>query len=144
MGANLYGVANPLILPQYFSPPAGPLITIPGNAETVFVTSPTMATISQGFFYPMVWGYVAIQFGVGILGPSAFTWRIGAGSDLNIISFNQNTFLANGTCVYPINFTGIASNSVWKPPGNVLNIGIQLSTAQGCQVNPVGSWFICT
>lgn len=144
MGANLYGVANPLVLPQYFTPPTGSLINCPGNAETVFATSPAMATISQGVYYPMVWACVAIQWGATNPGIFNMGWRIGNGADLNQFAVNQNQFIANGASSITYAMFGPPSAVVWKPPGAVLNFTMNMTTAVGIEINPTGSWFVCT
>lgn len=118
--ANLYGVANPVILPITASA-AGP-VSCSAGVETTLMSTPALVAPSAGYFYPLIWFTFTLNLGATPATGLTIAFKIGGGSDVD-------TFFTAGFGSYASNYTWLAttllgqpSNTAWQAPGSIINI----------------------
>jgi hypothetical protein len=107
--ANLYGVANPNPLPNAAGTIGGANVNCPAGVETNFCAITINPAVSPGWYYPAVFGTVAILLTAT---PSTFiNWaaRIGAGADFQIQSTATTMLVASATLTISLFLYGFAT-----------------------------------
>src|SRR5262245_47129204 len=130
--ANLYGVSNPVIAPVYFTTLGGASVTVNSGVETVVATSPALAAISAGVYYPMIVGAVMSYQPAGALTGLSVSARIGAGADFVTQAFQATPFANLAAPMVPICLVGPNSTVPWQGAGSTISITL-LPTSANCQ-----------
>lgn len=125
MPSNLYGVANAPILAILQG--AAQIACPAGTTTPVISTGPLIAP-SQGFYYPAVFWFIDVTFGATLPNPVQFGFRIGAGSNLDTVQFDQAALVASSTIQTSVMMFGPASSVPWVAPGSSLS----------CVITPTG------
>lgn len=135
--ANLYGVANPCIIPVAVGLIGGANINCPANTETNIIASPPLIAISAGYYYPMVWAYLGILIGATNPTNLVVSIRLGAGSDMDGAVIPPQQLVGNAFIVDTFPLVGSASQAAYTGAGSILNVTIN-PTAQPvtAELNP--------
>jgi hypothetical protein len=141
--ANLYGVANPVIAPLGTGTIGGANIALPANVETIIATSPALIAISNGIYYPAIFGQMCCQPNAAGLNAFTISARTGGGADWATQSYPINTLGAGQYLILPFIWFGPQSTVAWQGAGSVLNITATAGGVAG-QALGVGTYFFCT
>jgi hypothetical protein len=113
--SNLYGVANPAILPVLAG--MGAAVACPIGVETNLIDSGALIAPSSGYFYPVVFANITINYSSPATNVIIFGARIGAGSDFDSFGPPGPSVVAGAWQLIFHTFIGSPSNTVWQAPG---------------------------
>ena len=120
--ANLYGVAN---APFIDNPTGiGSSVACPAGAETNAVPSTAMIAPSNGYYYPVAWGYIPIILGATAPSAVVLALRIGNGADIAQQAIPGTLLVNNATIWVPSIYFGPPSQTPWMGAGSILNISV--------------------
>lgn len=134
--SNLYGVANPVLLPVVLT--TGGDVALPAGTETTVLSTSALIAPSQGFFYPLVMCHLAVLMGATAPTNLVLAFKLGAGSDVDTQAVSPATLNNGATSFYHYDLLGVASQTAWQSPGTVINITFN-PTAQAATFKAVGS-----
>ena len=140
---NLYGVSNPVIAPVYFTNIGGSSIITVANTETPIATSPALAAISAGVYYPMIVGNLFLYCQSGALTGFNVFGKIGAGADFQLQGWQATAFPANAVLQLPVFLVGPPSTVPWQGAGSHVLITIN-PTGQAVTNLPGGTYAVFT
>lgn len=139
MGANLYGVSNPLPLGSYGNTIGTVDVVCTANTETNVLQWLNLQCLSPGFVYPQVIFTLAFSNGATPSSGILVGNRINSGADiiqvgpLNLL----NVANANFTWSFVLNFT--SSDTLWRSGTNSIQISVT-SQVQPITVRASGTW----
>lgn len=139
MPSNLYGVANAGILAGVS---AQGQVTCPAGVETPVIGTAPLIAPSQGFYYPAIFWFVDITLGASLPTQLRFAFRIGTGSDLDVMQYDLAALVASTTINFTAVMFGNPSSVPWQAPGSVLQATINPQT-NGVTANSAAgrAWF---
>lgn len=140
--ANLYGVANPLPLPQQGNTIGATDIACPAGVETNVIAIPSNVPISQGWYYPGI--FAMLDVALGATAPSTLTFgaRIGAGSDFSYFALNVAVLVANANLFVPFQLFGLSTILSYTTGPLTINISVT-PTANPVTCRFSGSYAYC-
>jgi len=117
----VWGIADPLPLPVVYETVAGADVDV-GATETDIITTPAIAALNQGPYYPLLQGVLTIV--LGAMAPSAlqFAFTVNAGSDVDVYVVEPGLLVALAELVIPIFLIGLNSNTAWQGAGSVISV----------------------
>lgn len=118
--ANLYGVSNSPSQCQAFG--MGSDVVCTAGATTVVLSSAPLASVTAGWFYPLVWPGLIITIGATPPSSMIIGFRIGTGSMVDGWQIDGSTMPASGTLAFWGAMVGLASNVTWAGAGSVINL----------------------
>lgn len=122
--ANLYGVANGTPQAGIFGNVGSPSnVTCPAGVETTCFTMAAYG-LSPGYYYPIIFAEVLIQYGATLPGALQVAGKIGAGSDFDVAPINVGVVAASTTYFYSYVLVGPESSTIYVPPGSTINVTI--------------------
>lgn len=129
MPSNLYGVANAPGSPFVAITAGGANVNCPAGVETVVVQSAPMIAPSQGYFYCMVAGQLAIASGATPPTLLTVAARFSTGSDFSSFQIPSTWLTTNYGFIVPAIFSSINSYLNWLAPGSIIQVTLN-PTAQ--------------
>jgi hypothetical protein len=124
--SNLYGVANPVILPvNTYGNLTG---TAAAGVATDFCPPVTMVSPSSGYFYPVVW----LSFYIGFVSPLPTDLHVGfnvnGGSMVDNYQVDTALMTVSAWTAFSGFLVGTPSNTAWAGTGSTVHIVVQPST----------------
>jgi len=135
---NIYGVASPLALPQAYQTVGAADVTLAAGVETAFITTPAIAALNNGDYYPLILGMVTVVLGVAAPTALVFAFKLGAGSDVMTYTVEPGLLVNSAELVIPLVLVGLSSSTAWIGPGSIVNI-TGLATGQDVTAKFVGT-----
>jgi hypothetical protein len=126
--ANLYGVANPVILPASNFTIGVVDVACPLGVETNVMASPNLVAISNGYFYVGCVGAIYIQLGATAPTNLVVAARINNGADIVQAGTSGALLVANALVQFPVFLFGGASQTAWQGLGSPVQISVNPNT----------------
>lgn len=123
---SIYGVAWPGN--ATFGRNAGSNQTCPAGSETIIMTWSGIQASAPGFYYPLIFGNMAITLGATPPTALSVSYHINGGSSYGTLPLWTNLLVANANLWYPFFSVGATSAVAYYPGPGTFTIGL----------NPVG------
>jgi hypothetical protein len=140
---NLYGVANPVNLPQsvYFNPFSD--VACPAGVETNVIPSNPFVALSNGYYFVTAVG--TIYLAIGATAPSQVSINIRTNNGADDLGQGAAGFLlvANTTYAFPFYLFTTARQTVFQGAGATIQISVT-STGQPVTARASGSQCLMT
>jgi hypothetical protein len=123
--ANLYGVANPVILPAAVQTLGAANVVCAAGSWTTVATSPALQAISSGVYYPSVLGMLGVSSGATQITSLQIGMHVGAGAVQSILAFSNAYFAASSNVLVPVALYGAPAVVPWQGLGSTLSLDVQ-------------------
>lgn len=124
MGGNIYGVANPILVPTALAVVGGADVSCPSGTKTTVIASGTLISQSPGSFFPIVWGTLFVVLGGTPPSALAVGAQLGSGASVDTMTVEPGLLTASAELIIPVALVGSRSATAWYPTGSVVNVTV--------------------